>query len=113
MPREARERARARAAALVGALGEDERSGTLALLDVAAEIFWSTAVDLAARPADARWLIEQVLELSAVPRLVLAREVLRGPQPPPLPVEVAIEAQLALVLAFGGFDAVSLSVPAH
>ena len=66
------------------------------------------AVDLASRPRDTRRLIDGLEASAGIPRAALGREVLRTPNLPQLSTDVAIEVQLALLLAFAEVDAVSL-----
>jgi signal transduction histidine kinase len=108
VPREARDSARARALELLDACGASEGAGTLALLGFAAELLCAIAVDLAVAPRDANRLIDEIETVAGVPRLALGREVLRTVQTAELPIDVAIEVQLALLLSFTGARAVSL-----
>ena len=59
-------------------------------------------------PAAAERFIDQFEQITGLGRVVLGREVLRWPQLPMLVTDVAIEVQLALLLAFAQAHAVSL-----
>ncbi|HWF74426.1 MAG TPA: ATP-binding protein [Solirubrobacteraceae bacterium] len=100
--------AHARALELLDAGGAGEGAGAIALLTCAAEVLCEVAVDLAARPRDARALIEAIEAVAGVPSVALGREVLRTPSLPQLSSDVALEVQLALLLIFAGVDATSL-----
>ncbi len=104
VPLQARERARDRALEMLA----EEGAVGFAILAFAAELFAAVAVDLAAHPPDARRLIESVERATTIPRAALGREVLRSPHLPRLSTDVAIEVQLALLLAFAEVRAVSL-----
>jgi signal transduction histidine kinase len=108
VPGAARGRARARALALFGACGASSDSLPLVLLGYAAELLCVIAVDLAANPREAQRLIDQIENLAGVPRVALGREVLRTGQLPELPVDIAIEVRLSLLLAFTGAGSVTL-----
>jgi signal transduction histidine kinase len=105
---EARDRARAHALELFEVCGLSDGAAALALLDFAAELLGSIAVDLASSPREAQRLIDRIDATAGVPRLALGREVLRTTRLPELPIDVAIEVQLALLLTFAGAEAVSL-----
>jgi len=102
------ERARSHALELVRAGGAGPGAATVALLACAGEILGEIAVDLAARPGDARRLIDAIERVAGVSHAALGREVLRTPSPPELSADVAIEVQLALVLTFTEVGAISL-----
>jgi signal transduction histidine kinase len=108
VPRAARELARGRALELLESSGEEPNAPAYAVLGFAAESFLAIAVDLAAHPPDAQRLITRIHEEVGVPRVVLGREVLGSPHLPQLSTDVAIEVQLALLLAFAEVRAVSL-----
>jgi signal transduction histidine kinase len=108
VPREVRARARSRALELTEAMGSGERAGSIAVVGFAAEMFCAVAVDLAASPRDAARLIDRFEEIADLSRVALGREVLRWPQLTQLSATVAIEVQLALLLAFIEVRAVSL-----
>ena len=108
VPPEARKAARARALQLLEACGGAAESVPLVLLGYAAELLCVIAVDLAANPGETERLIDQIETLAGVPRVALGREVLRASKLLELPVDVALEVQLALVLAFSNAESVSL-----
>lgn len=105
---EAREEARSHALGLFEACGSSSDAGALVGLGYAAELLSLNAVDLAANPRDTARLIEQIQALAGIPRVALGREVLRSGGLLDLPVSVAIEVQLTLLLAFSGATSVSL-----
>jgi signal transduction histidine kinase len=106
--RATRELARARALELLETSSEQPNAPAYAVLGFAAETFLAIAVDLAAHPPDAQRLIARIDEEVGVPRVVLGREVLHSPHLPQLSTNIAIEVQLALLLAFAEVRAVSL-----
>jgi signal transduction histidine kinase len=108
VPSEARESARAGALALFDACDESADVLSVVMLAYAAELLCSIAVDLAASPRDAQRLIDQLEAQAAVPRAALGREVLRTGRLLELPVDIAIEVQLSLLLAFTGAESISL-----
>ncbi len=101
-------RARSRALEVLDAGGSGAGAGAVALLTFSAEILCEIAVDLGARPRDARVLIDDIEVAAGVPGVALGREVLRTPSLPQLSSDVAIEVQLALLLAFAEVRAISL-----
>ncbi|HWF35300.1 MAG TPA: hypothetical protein VG295_08000, partial [Solirubrobacteraceae bacterium] len=108
VPPTVKARARMRAIELLDAGGSENGTGGIALLTCAAEILCEVAVDLAARPRDARGLIDEIEVGVGIPRVALGREVLRTPSLPELSSDVALEVQLALLLTFAEVDATSL-----
>jgi signal transduction histidine kinase len=108
VPSEARASARANALALFDACGESADALGLVILGYAAELLCSIAVDLAASPRDAQRLIDQLEAQAGVPRAALGREVLRTGRLLELPVDIAIEVQLSLLLTFTGAASISL-----
>jgi signal transduction histidine kinase len=108
VPAAVKAQARRRAHELIDG-GEPGAAATaIALLTCAADILCEVAVDLAARPRDARLLIDTIESATGVPGVALGREVLRTPSLPQLPSDVAIEVQLALLLVFAEVRATSL-----
>ena len=105
---ELRDRSRARCLSLAPAIGSDDAGRALALIAFASELFCAAVVDFAAHPAAAERFIEQFERITGLGRVALGREVLRWPQLPMLMTDVAIEVQLALLLAFAQAHAVSL-----
>lgn len=108
VPRDARDRAYRRADAALNGDGGGSPAATVALLGFAADMFAALAVELAARPAELRRLIDKLEDVAGIPRAALGSDALRNPQLLQLPTAVAIEVQLALVLAYTGAEAVSL-----
>ncbi len=117
--RATRDEARSDALALLAAGDGAGDVSAHALLSYGADLLSAVTVDLAANPEQARRLIESLEARTPVSRAALGREMLRGGRLADLPVDVAIEVQLALLLAFSGAGAVSLwtmspeSRPAH
>jgi hypothetical protein len=108
VPPAVRAHARQRALELLDSGGEREAVAAVALLAFTAEIFCEIAVDLAARPRDARRLVDGVVQIAGLPSAALGREVLRAPSLPQLSTDIAIEVQLALLLVFAEVKAISL-----
>ncbi|MDQ6806274.1 MAG: ATP-binding protein [Actinomycetota bacterium] len=108
VPAAVKARARTRALEVLEAGGAGAGAGAIALLTCSAEILCEIAVDLGARPSDARLLIDDIQAVAGVPSVALGREVLRTPSLPQLSSNVAIEVQLALLLAFAEVNAISL-----
>ena len=108
VPGAARAQARAQALALFEACGASSDAVPLVLLGYAAELLCVIAVDLAANPRGAKRLIEQIEDLAGVPQVALGREVLQAGRQLELPVDIAIEVRLSLLLAFA--DAASLTL---
>lgn len=103
----------ARAAARLTALslldgGEAGTGAELAVLVYAAELLSAIAVDLASDPVHTERLIERLQAEAGVPRVALAREMLRSGRLPELGVEIAIEVHLALLVSFTGAGGISL-----
>jgi signal transduction histidine kinase len=107
--REIRELRRERALSVLAGDGYGDAAATLAVLGFAADLFAAAAVDLAVQPRHAERLIEEIERTAGIGRVALGREVLRAPQLAELPTDVALEVQLALILAFAQVGAVSLS----
>jgi signal transduction histidine kinase len=105
------EQARANAVALLRACDEASDGLTIATVGYAAELLASVAVALAADPFNTRRLADGLQAAAAVPRVALGRELLRAGRLLELEVEVAIEVQLSLLLAFTGAEAISLWAP--
>lgn len=103
-----REEARTNALALLAAADGGGDASAHAMLGYAADLLGAVTVDLAANPEQARRLIESLEARAPVSRVALGREMLRGGRLAELPVDVAIEVQLQLLLAFGSAGAISL-----
>jgi signal transduction histidine kinase len=108
VPAQAHDGARAQAMQLFEACDGSRDALALVLLGYAADLLRLIAVDLAANPPEAERLIGQIEALAGVPRVALGREVLRTGRLFELPVDVAIEVQLSLLLTFTGARSVSL-----
>ena len=108
VPRETRELALRRALEALSADVDVETAAAIARLRFAAEMLLAVAVDLAAHPSQANVLIDRIEEVASVPRVALGSLVLRDPSLLQLPTAVAIEVELALLLAFCEVSAVSL-----
>ena len=102
---QARKRAKARAGELAEGAEPDTR---VALLFATAELFDTLRLELAASPQKATRLIERFEETTGMSRLALSREVLRAPEVLSLPLAVAAQVQLAMLLAFAPVRNVSL-----
>jgi signal transduction histidine kinase len=108
LPSETREEARSRARRLFEACGRSAHSMSSIALGYAADLLGAGAVDLAANRLEAERLIVAVQELAGLPRVALGCEVLRAARLLELPVDVAIEVQLALLMTFSHAASVSL-----
>jgi signal transduction histidine kinase len=108
VPAAPRRAARDNAVALLHACGGTPDALTLAIVGYAGELLGSIAADLAADPRQLRRLADDLQARASVPRVALGRELLRAGPRLELPVQTAVEVQLALLLAFTGADAVSL-----
>jgi signal transduction histidine kinase len=108
VPRDTRDRACRRALEALEAGPDTDAAAAIARLRFAADMLVAVAVDLAAHPTQANKLIDQIEEVAAVPRVGLGGVVLRDPNLLQLPTAVAVEVQLALLLAFCQVRAISL-----
>jgi signal transduction histidine kinase len=104
----ARKRARQRALTVLEASGPGPNGVRTALLTCAAELFDALGIELAARPREAAQLAQQIEDVVGLPLMALAREVLAAPSLLSLPPAVAVEVQLALLLALAPLRGVSL-----
>jgi signal transduction histidine kinase len=104
----ARKRARARALEILERGGSGVDNARAALLIAAAELFGAMNVELAASPQDAALLVQGLEGVTRVSRFALAREVLRAPELLTLLPAVAVEVQLAMLLAFAPLRSTSL-----
>jgi signal transduction histidine kinase len=89
-----------------GAMGAD--NGATALLIAASELFGAMSTELAASPHDAIRMAHEFETITGLPRLALAREVLRAPELLTLLPTVAIEAQLGMLIALAPLRSASL-----
>jgi signal transduction histidine kinase len=108
LPGAARRVVRARAEALYAASGRGPETLPVAKLSYAGELLSLIAVDLAADPREARRLIGLLDERAAIPRVLLGREMLQSGRLLGLPVGVAIEVRLTLLMAFTASRSVTL-----
>jgi signal transduction histidine kinase len=110
-PREfirARKRARARALEALER-GSAGRDGDRAVLLIAvSELLGAMRTELATSPQDALRLAERLEDVIGLPRIILARELLRAPELLSLLPALAIEVQLAVLVAFGRLRSASL-----
>jgi signal transduction histidine kinase len=105
---ETRDEARVTAMAMLEAGGGAPDAPAFALVGYGAELLNAVAVDLAANPREAALLIEALERRTGVSRAALGREILRAGRPLELAIDVAIEVQLALLLAFTRAASISL-----
>ncbi|MEO6858176.1 MAG: ATP-binding protein [Solirubrobacteraceae bacterium] len=108
LPDAARRLVRARAESLYASSGRGAETLPIAKLSYAGELLSLIAVDLAADPREARRLIERLDQRAAIPRVLLGREILQSGRLLGLPVGVAIEVRLALLMAFTASRSVTL-----
>jgi signal transduction histidine kinase len=108
LPGAAQRLVRARAETLYASSGRGPETLPVAKLSYAGELLSLIAVDLAADPREARRLIERLDERAAIPRVLLGREMLQSGRLLGLPVGVAIEVRLALLMAFTASRSVTL-----
>jgi signal transduction histidine kinase len=105
----ARKRARARALAVLERSAPGHDAISTALLIAAAELFGAMRIELAASPEETSQLADQLQDELGVPRLALAREVLRAPEMlTTVAPSVAIDLQLAMLVAFAPLRSASL-----
>jgi signal transduction histidine kinase len=108
LPASALAEARAGALAMGGAFGASREGQALAKLGYASDLLGAIAVDLAADTRQATELMRALEDRAFVPRAALGRELLRGGRLLELPVELAVEVQLALLLVFTSARSTSL-----
>jgi signal transduction histidine kinase len=104
----ARKRARKRGLDVLGRGAPGAEARRSALLLAASELLVGLQPQLAALPAAAVTLVEQLESVMAISRFALAREVLRAPELLTVSPPAAVEAQLAMLLAFAPLRSVSL-----
>ncbi len=107
----ARRRARERALEVLEGSSSDVDVTQTALLITAAELFGAMRVELAADPQATSRLAEELQDVLGVPRLALAREVLRAPEMLTVLPALAVDVQLAMLAAFAPLRGVSLWTP--
>lgn len=103
-----REQAEQSARALFTACGGDGEALQLAVLGYTADLLGAVAVDLVAHRIDAERLISRLDHELGTRRAALGREILRGGRLLELPVDVATEVTLSLLVTFTGAEAVTL-----
>jgi signal transduction histidine kinase len=108
IPAGVRAEARANALALLRACDGIADGLTIATVGYAAELLGSIAVTLAADPLGTRELADRLQAGAAVPRAALGRELLGAGGLLELEIDVAIQTQLSLLLAFTGAATISL-----
>jgi signal transduction histidine kinase len=104
----ARKHARARALEVLERGGSGRDVGRTALLMEASELFGAIRTEVAASPHDAARLAQTVEDVIGIPRIALAREILRAPELLSLLPGVAIEIQLAMLVTFAPLRNTSL-----
>jgi signal transduction histidine kinase len=104
----ARKRARERAVDVLEGSGSGSDASRTALLVAATELFVALKMEPSASLEEAARLAQQLEEINGIPRIALAREVLRAPEFLSLSPAVAVEAQLATLIAFAPLRNVSL-----
>jgi len=104
----ARKRARARAVEVLEGGGSGADGGRTALLIAAAELFGAMRVELSASPQDAAHLARQLADITGLSRIALASEILRAPELLTVSPAVAVDAQLATLVAFAPLRSASL-----
>jgi signal transduction histidine kinase len=104
----ARKHARACALEMLEGGGSGPDANRAGLLVAASELFGAMRTELAASPQDAARLADKIEEVIGLPRIALAREVLRAPELLSLLPAVAIEVQLAMLVAFAPLRSASL-----
>jgi signal transduction histidine kinase len=103
----ARKRARRHALdVLAGSSGAQQTHA--ALLVAAADLIGAQRLQLAVSPAEAKRMISQLEQDIGLPRIELAREVLRAPELLAMPAGEAARAQLGMLIAFAPLFGVSL-----
>jgi signal transduction histidine kinase len=104
----ARKRARERALEALDGSGAGVDASATAVLIAAAELFGAMRVELADRPEATARLVAQLHDALGVSRQALAREVLRAPEMLTIPPAVAVDVQLAMLVAFAPLRSASL-----
>jgi signal transduction histidine kinase len=104
----ARKHAKARALEVLERGGPGPDGSRAALLIAASELFGAMRPELATSPEDAVRLAEELEVVIGLPRIALAREVLRAPELLSLLPKVAIQAQLAMLVALAPLRSASL-----
>ncbi len=108
VPDDALDQARRRALAVREQPGPADRTHSLALLGFAADLLVAIVLEPEIEAFEVARVIDQIEQLSQIPRLALAREALRAPELMRLPWPRALELLLALLLAFTRLRAASV-----
>ncbi len=108
LPGPGRRSARARAGVLFASAGGGAEALPITQLGYAGELLSLIAVDLAADPGEAKRLIGRLEDRAGVRRALLGREMLQSGRLLGLPMGVAIEVRLALLVAFTESESVTL-----
>src|SRR5438128_1738874 len=106
----ARSRARERGLAALEGCGPGAEGARTALLVSAAALLGAFGIELAARPGEVARLVQEVEEVVGLPRMALAREVLRAPELLALSPSLAVDVELTLLLSFAPLRSASLWV---
>jgi signal transduction histidine kinase len=104
----ARKHARARAVEVLEHGGSGPDGSRAALLIAASELFGAMRAELATSPQDALRLADELEAVIGLPRIALAREVLRAPELLSLLPGVAIQTQRAMLVALAPLRSASL-----
>lgn len=105
---QAQKGARARAIEMLGRAGSKDQLVRAALLVAAAELFGVIRGDLVADPRGASRLASELEDVLGLPRIALAREVMRAPELLTLSPSAAVQAELAMLTAFAPLRSASL-----
>lgn len=108
LPGQGRRSARARAGVLFASVSGGVEATAITQLGYATELLSLIAVDLAADPGEAERLIGRLEDRAGVRRTLLGRDMLGSGRLLGLPMGVAIEVRLALLLAFTESGSVTL-----
>ncbi len=103
-----RKRARARAAEVLETCRPSAEIRRAVLLAAAVELLVGLESQLVSREDVAAGLVDEIETVIGIPRVVLAREVLRAPELMSVSPAAAVEAQLTMLFAFGPLRGVSL-----
>jgi signal transduction histidine kinase len=104
----ARKQARARALEVLEQGGSRSDGTRTALLIAASDLFGAMRTELAASPQDALRLAQQLEDVVGLPRIAVARQVLRAPELLSMLPALAIEVHLAMLVALAALRSASL-----
>ena len=108
VPDDALDQARRRALAVREQPGPADRAHSLALLGFAADLLIAIVLEPDVETFEVARVIDQIEELTRIPRLALAREALQAPELVRRPWPQGLELLFALLLAFTRLRAISL-----